>query len=87
MLRAAASFRAEPVRTVPAAAQPSTETVEAKPVVGGSAADLTRLAAMGDGVEAADMPDGGIEEVFRRRLSRAGGTPGCVWAGRVLQTV
>lgn len=59
LLRAAASFRAEPVRTVPAAAQPSTETVEAKPLVGGSAADLTRLATMGDGVEAVDMPDGG----------------------------
>ena len=87
LLRAAAAYREAPDRSVPAAAPPPSQTVPERTDVGGSVAELTRLAAMSSGVESADIPDGGIEEVFRRRLSRAGGTPGCVWDGRVLQSL
>lgn len=87
LLRSAAAFRSAPGRSVPDAAQPVPQPVPDRMDVGGSVAELTRLAATSSGVEAADMPDGGIEEVFRRRLSRAGGTPGCDWNGRVLQSM
>ncbi len=87
LLRAAAAYREAPGRSVPADAPLSPQTVPERTDVGGSVAELTRLAAMSSGVESDDMPDGGIEEVFRRRLSRAGGTPGCVWDGRVLQSM
>ena len=62
LLRAAAAYREAPGRSVPADAPPSPQTVPERTDVGGSVAELTRLAAMSSGVESSDMPDGGIEE-------------------------
>lgn len=82
-LRAAASFRR---RAVPAAGVvPPGGRPAARPVpVGGTVSDFVRWARASGGLSAADMPESGLEEVFRRRLSRAGRAEGCVWDGRSL---
>ena len=82
-LRAAASFRRRAVPTGEVVS-PGGRSGERAVPVGGTVSDLTRWARASGGLSAADMPGSGLEEVFRRRLSRAGRTPGCVWDGRSL---
>lgn len=82
-IRAAASFRRRAVpagEVVSSGDRPSARAVP----VGGTVSDLARWARASGGLSAADTPGSGLEEVFRRRLSRAGRTPGCVWDGRSL---